>query len=292
MGNQGVCRIAAGAVNAQRRKLIVAAAALAGAGALPPAAVQAYDLDEIGKRGVLRIAVYKAFPPFSDSGRGIDVDIAHALAAALGVKAALLPFDAGENVDDDLRNMVWRGHYLGYGPADVMLHAPLDALLMNRSKQVAFLAPYYREKLQIVRDMSRIRSLGSLAALQEQPVGAEEATLASTVLLAAEGGRLRHNVRHFRSTVAAVEALKRGQLAAVVGPRSELLAGLGDAGGFELTDVPVPGAPAAGWLLGLAIKRENEALGRALDAAIKQLIESGEIEAIFRRHGVAWLRPG
>lgn len=235
---------------------------------------------------------YKEFPPFNDDGRGINADLAHALAAALGVKAVLLPFEVGENVDDDLRNMVWRGHYLGYGPADVMLHAPVDASLMDRSKRVALLAPYYREKLQITRDVSRIRALGSLAELPPQPIGAEDASLASTLLLAADSGRLRSSVRHFRSTLLAVSDLKRGQLAAAVGPRSELLAGLGDARGFEVTDLRAPGVPPAGWALGLAIKRENVALHRALDTAVAALIASGEIEAIFRRHGVAWPAAG
>ena len=61
---------------------------------------------------------------------GIDVELGRALAEALGVKFSALPFAAGENMDDDLRHMVWRGHYLGFGPADVLLHVPVDRPLM------------------------------------------------------------------------------------------------------------------------------------------------------------------
>jgi hypothetical protein len=57
-------------------------------------------------------------------GQGIDVDLAAALADTLGMKVTPLPFQADENMDDDLRNMVWQGHYLGFGPADACCMFP------------------------------------------------------------------------------------------------------------------------------------------------------------------------
>jgi cystine transport system substrate-binding protein len=270
----------------RRRQLIAAAVALACAGA-----ASAYDLDELRKRGVVRIAVYKQFAPFYDKGEGVDVDIAQALAAALRVKAALMPFDADENIDGDLRNMVWRGHYLGYGPADVMLHVPVDPALMARNQRVSVVAPYYREKLQIARNVERIPQLPSLAVLAGLPVGVEDATLGSTVLLRADGGRLRDSVRHFRTTSEAVEELKKGALVAVVGLRSALLAGLPEGNGFETTDLPASAVAASGWTLGVAVKKDDESLARAVDDAMGQLMKSGQIEAIFRRHRVDWLQP-
>jgi ABC-type amino acid transport substrate-binding protein len=270
-----------------RRTLLFAAAAWASAHA-----ARALDLDGVRKRGVLRVALYRHCPPFyGEGGQGIDVDIAQALAAALQVTAALLPFDAGENVEDDLRNMVWRGHYLGYGPADVLLHVPVDPAVAERNRRVRILAPYCREKLQVARRVLRVPAFGSLAALAGVPVGVEDATLGSSVLLAAEGGRLRETVRHYRDTMAALDDLRGDRLAAVVGLRSELAAGLAGADGFEITDLRAPGVPPEGWTLGLAVRRDDEALGTALAAAVARLIESGRIEAIFRRHRVDWLRP-
>src|SRR5450756_1280499 len=37
-------------------------------------------LEKIQQRGMLTVALYKDFAPFSDNGRGIDVDLAEALA--------------------------------------------------------------------------------------------------------------------------------------------------------------------------------------------------------------------
>ena len=95
------------------------------------------DYAKIVESGALKVAVYKSFAPFSEPERGdaggLDVALAGALARELGVKLSLMPFDAGETMSDDLRNMVWRGHYLGYGPADVMLHVPVDRRFMERN---------------------------------------------------------------------------------------------------------------------------------------------------------------
>lgn len=273
----------------RRRTLLRAGAALAASAVWP--AAHAYDLDEVRRRGQLRFAVYKEFAPFSDDGKGIDIDLCEALAAALQVKAAYLPFDADENVDDDLRNMVWRGHYLGYGPADVMIHVPVDRAFIERNERVKIFAPYFRETLQLARSKERLPKYESLSDLRGLPLGAEGSTLASIVLTAGDGGRLREQLTHFKSTLEAVEALKAGRLAAVMGLRSELLAGLRGDARFEVGDPRAPGVPPGGWSLGLAVKTEHEALAKALQAAMNELVAAGKVEAIFARHHVVWLRP-
>jgi ABC-type amino acid transport substrate-binding protein len=288
MGDQDVPGIAPGdrRMNRGRRALLGAACALALG---PPA--RASDLPQLRARGRIRIAVYRDFPPFSDAGRGIDVRVGQALAQALQLSADLMPFDADEKVDDDLRNMVWRGTLLGYGPADVMLHVPVDRAFAQRNPQVRIFAPYFREKLQLVRDVARIPQADTLAALQGQPLGAEDGTLASVVLLAAEGGRLRGNVRHYHSTGQALEELKAGRLAAVMGLRSELESGMSGTDGFAISDPAAPGIPAGGWPLGLAVKADDESLAAALQAAVDDLVNQGQIERIFREYRVSWVRP-
>ena len=102
--------------------------------------------------GTLKVAVYNDFAPFAEKGAGLDVDIAAALAKKMALQLSVLPFNAGDDVGDDLRNMVWKGHYLGYGPADVMMHVPVDASLANRNDKVTIFAPYLRESVRVVRD--------------------------------------------------------------------------------------------------------------------------------------------
>ena len=116
-----------------------------------PRRLSATPLSRVRERGVLTVGLYHDMPPFHVDGKGIDVELAQALAASLGVKLALLPFHADENMDDDLRNMVWRGHYLGYGPADLLLHVPVDRPLMEGNPQVQIFAPYWRDEVVVAR---------------------------------------------------------------------------------------------------------------------------------------------
>ena len=144
-----------------RRRLLGAAAALPLLGTVP--ALQAQELTDLARikaSGVLKVAVYKDNAPFSsgpaDAMVGLDVSLAEALARQLGLKLSLLPFDAGENMNDDLRNMVWRGHYLGYGPADVMLQVPVDRYLMNENRQALIFAPYMRQVPTLLFDTRKV----------------------------------------------------------------------------------------------------------------------------------------
>ena len=111
----------------ERRRWLKALAALPMSLALP---AWADGLETLRQRGRLRIAVYNDFPPYSiGGGKGIDADLGRAIAAKLGLAAEIVGFNADEDMNDDLRNMVWKGHYLGTQPADLMLHVPVDECL-------------------------------------------------------------------------------------------------------------------------------------------------------------------
>src|SRR5271170_7352248 len=63
--------------------------------ACQPVLARADALADIKKAGVLNVGVFEDFPPFASAGpdmrlRGYDIDVANALAAALGVKLNLV----------------------------------------------------------------------------------------------------------------------------------------------------------------------------------------------------------
>jgi ABC-type amino acid transport substrate-binding protein len=258
---------------------------------LPVLAQDAPVLGEVQKRGALRVALYNEYAPFSDQGKGIDVAIASALAARLGVKVQVLWFDAGEDMEDDLRNMVWKGHYLGYGPADVMLHVPVDREYMAKNDKVLFFAPYHRERYGIAFDTARVAKLESMAALENQPIGVQGDTLADTALLGADAGRYRGNVRHYARVEQAVAALREKQVAAVLAQFGELEAGLKGAQGFEIVPPPIPVLYSRQWAVGLAVKAGQEDLARALQQAMNAMAADGELARIFARYGVSLRKP-
>ena len=273
------------------RRRLVAAAALS-ALALPARAQEGLPaLERVRQRGRLSVAVYKDMPPFSDGGQGIDVELGSALAKGLGVDAALLPFNAGEDMNDDLRNMVWRGHYLGFGPADVLLHVPVDRPLMLANPKVQIFGPYHRERIAIARSLAEVPQMESLAAFQGRRIAVPGQTLAGWLMLGADQGRYREQLlTHWKDGVAAAQALARGEVAAAVATASELESVLAGDARFAIEPLPLPRAR-DGWVVGLAVKREADDLAQALQSALNGLAGSGELARIFGRAKVALRAP-
>lgn len=249
------------------------------------------DWDKLRETGTLKVAVYNEFAPFSDKEGGIDVDLAQALAARLGLKLSLLPFPADEEVADDLRNMVWKGHYLGYGPADVMLHVPVDNRLMSANPQVRIFAPYYVETLRLVRSAHSIPQFEGIQSLGGKRVGVEKVSLSGMLMLGEDGGRFREQVQIYPSAGEALAALKAGRLDAVLAKRSEIEAAMRGDPAFPLEDIGFQRMPRTGWAVGMAVRKDDEELARRLQAALNELSASGELAALFAKHGVQVARP-
>ena len=267
-----------------------AAAALALALAVTVLPAQA-DWNKLQQTGALKVAVYSEFAPFSDRGAGIDIDLAEALAKKLKLRLTLLPFPAGENLGDDLRNMVWKGHYLGYGPADVLLHVPVDSRLMAENDKVQIFAPYHVEAVRLVRSAQAIPAFDSIEVLAGKRVGVEKVSIAAMVLLGEGNGRLRDNVRIFPTAAAALEELKAGRLDAVLANRSEIEAVFKGDPAFPLEQAVFQRLPRNGWAVGMAVRKDDQDVARLLQAAVNEMRASGELQAIFARHGVRMVQP-
>jgi len=274
-----------------RRLCLQGLAVLPWLGILPAQASSA--LEAIRQRGRLRIAIYNDFPPYAlAGGKGIDADLARALAAKLGVAAEVVGYNADEDMNDDLRNMVWKGHYLGTPPADVMMHVPVDDYLAKANDKVRIFGAYHRETLALARQPSRVPPLSGSAAVAleifvREKIGVETSTLADAFLLSVLNGRLRDNVVHFKSVAEAVKALQGGQIAAVLATRAEIEAALqGDT--RIAVDVPhLAELKTEQWPLGMAVKVEEVELADALAGALAELKRDGTVAAIFKRHGIS-----
>ena len=247
------------------------------------------DLKEPGK---LVVAVYNNFPPFSDNGKGIDVDLGRALGERLGLATEIMGFNAGEEMSDDLRNSVWKGHYLNGRVGDVMMHVPVDPVLQKGNPQVKIFGAYHKEVIGIARDQRRIAQILGPAGLEvftREKIGVEGQTISDAYLLGAFGGRLKENVVHFKSVPLAAEALKSGEISAVMAPVSELeaaLLGRPD----SMVIAPFGGAVISvqGWTQGMAVTKEHTQLAAALDQALASLVADGTVKKIYAKYGVTW----
>lgn len=261
-----------------------------------PLASQAREGLELQQPGRLRVAVYANFPPYSQQGKGIDVAIGRELARRMGLEAEVVEYTADEDMNDDLRNMVWKGHYLGTRPSDVMLHVPVDQRLAENNEQVKIFGPYHQETVAVVRNPERIPPIAGSAArglevFTREKIGVEGRSLADNFLLSVLNGRLRENVVHFPSVDKAVAAMREGKISAVMGSRAEVEAAAGKESHFEITTVGLPELHIKGWALGMAVKADHPVLTEGLTKAMIDIQRDGTVARIFSENGITLQTP-
>jgi len=272
---------------------LAATGLLLGALAAPGQASETLELQHPGR---LRVAVYANFPPYSSQGKGIDVALGRELARRMGLDPEVVEYTADEDMNDDLRNMVWKGHYLGTRPADVMLHVPVDQRLAQNNEQVKIFGPYHLEIVAIVRNPERVPPVAGSAArglevFTREKIGVETASLADNFLLSVLNGRLRENVVHFRTVDQAVAAMKEGSIAAVMAPRAEVEAAIGKGSRYEISAVNLPELQVKGWALGMAVKADSAVLADGLSKAMMEIQRDGTVARIFLEHGITLQKP-
>jgi len=267
--------------------------------------VQALTLDEVREQGYITVAVYENLPPYSyqvnNQPRGVDVDLAQAIAEGLNVTLRLQWVIADENLDDDLRNHVWKGHYLRRKQlADVMLRVPYDrdfaykvdheGIVINDT--VHMFGPYQQESWAIASDPNQIEQLETLARLQYDKVGVELDTLPDFFLTGAYGGRLLPQVKHFMTTQQAVEAMGRQEVAAVMATRSQVQWGINQlAGDYAINLRLANNLSKPKWDIGMAVKEANRKLAYAITDIIDAMVATGQMAQLFIPYKVDYEKP-
>ena len=252
------------------------------------------DLDTIVERGFIEFALYEDYPPWSytENGepRGIDIDIGRLIAGELGVAPRFRLVSAGENLEADLRNWIWKGPLVGGRVANVMMHIPYDSDFACRVEQVVFTGQYHVEAIAIAYRRDSYPDAPPVPAyFRFDPVAVENDSIADFFLSSFPGGQLRANVRRYPTTQAAMRAMAAGEIGAVMGPRAELEFGLTEELGIHTP--PLPGFSVGRWTSGAAVHFAYRALGYAVDDAIFAALHDGRMAEIFNRYGVSHHPP-
>ncbi len=259
-------------------------------------AAHALPLNKIKAKGSLRVAVYQDFEPWAwrRDGRlvGIDVDLARACASELGVSVEFMELLAGEDVDEDLRNAVWRGPLIGGQPADVMMHVPYDRTFALRNDRVVIVAPYYRERFAMICDRNAVDCEMPPPQFKGQRLAAELDSIPDFYLSGSFGGVLRNDVAHLPSGAAAIEAVRSRQAVAAMATKAQVEHAL-FLGGDTMVERngALPALTSPGWDVGLAVKDDSRDLGDRLEAILALLQSSGVLATIFARYGVKAAAP-
>lgn len=269
--------------------------------------VRVRAFDDIIESGVLKVAMYENFPPYSyqqdGQPRGVDFELAQKLAEGLGLKLEVLWVTPDETLDDDLRNFIWKGHYLRRDVlADVMLRVPYDREFSYKRNElgelinelVVMFGPYQRERWQTAYDDRRIEDVPSVAVFQYHPIGVEVDSVPSFYLSSVFEGRLAKNLHHYPSVQQAFAALKEGKVDATMAMRGEiewLMAQAGDSH-LKLAENAYPNMGKQVWDLGMAVHESNRQLAYALEEVLEPLILEGGMEKLYAKHGLHYELPG
>ena len=252
------------------------------------------DLDTIEDRGYITFAAYEDFPPwsFDQDGKpaGVDIEIGKLIANEIGVEARFMLVTAGENLQTDLRNWIWKGPIVGGDVANVMLHVPYDSEFACRVEQVVFTGQYHDEKLAIAYRKDAYPEEPPVPAyFRFDTVAVENDTISDFFLTSFPGGQLAQNISRYRTMAMAMQGLVAGETMAAMGPLSQLEDGITDNIGVHTP--PLPGFALNTWTIGVAVHFSYRPLGYAVDDAIYGALQDGRMKQIFARAGLSFSPP-
>lgn len=182
---------------------VASLAACSSAGGTTATGQQSSTLQDVIKRGTLNVASCLTFPPFgsmdkNNKPQGFDVDVATAMATALGVKVKIVDTTSANRIPN-------------------LQTKKVDAVVCNftttaeRAKQVAFSDPYIvAGEVMLVKKSSGISTLNDLSGKTVA------VTKGSTNGDAVKAGNPEAKIQEYDTSSAGVLAVKQGQADAMV----------------------------------------------------------------------------
>lgn len=222
--------------------------------------------------GVLHMATNAAFPPYEmtdDEGNyiGIDVEIAQAIADKLGLELV---------VDDmDFSSVITS---VQGGKSDIAM-AGLT-VTEERQKNIDFTDSYAQGiQVVIVPDDSDIETVDDLA--NDKMIGVQEATTGYIYCSSSpeDGGYGEDHVVAYTNGATAVQALLSGKVDAVVIDSEPAKAFVEANDGLKILDTEYVVEDYA-----IGISKENPELLKAVNNALKELIEDGTVQSIVDKY--------
>jgi len=267
--------------------------------------LNARSLEDIQKSGNIIVAIYENFPPYSylEDGiaKGIDIEIAKNIAQKLNVKPVWYWTGSDENLEDDLRNIIWKGNLIHKTKADVMFRVPFDYDFIRQIEKatgelsnelVVVKSPYHSERWVIVTNKKRIPEIRNLAIFKYHTIGVEIDTLPDAHLTSSFKGALQSNVKHYINIYDAMKDLKDGKIDAISGLKSQLEFGLDYKNNKDKYYISEPLKYVnSTWDLGIAVRTDFRALSYKLDGYMSEMYNDKTIEKIFLNYNLKYEMP-
>jgi ABC-type amino acid transport substrate-binding protein len=253
-------------------------------------------LDDVLASKTLRVVAYIDNEPFSweegEAVKGIDVDLARAIARELGVEAEIILRMSAEKSDQDVRVNVWRGTVGGGTVGDILMHVPVDGEFALRFKEAVIGNAYFQQRVAMAIHPEIIGDNPDFSIFRKHKVGVQIGTVADYFIMTYEDGALIENVAHHVRVEAGVKEFLGKETAAILGVRSKF-EGLLHRLNFKpvITEPLMPDIVRSNWVVGMAWKEDSRDLGYAVQAALEKIMASGEMQRIFASYGVTYYPP-
>ena len=265
----------------------------------------ARSYDDIIESNEITVAVYSDFIPFSyrENGeeKGIDIEVAKHIAKQLGVTLRFRWVTADENVEDDLRNNLWKGHFLKRSVADLMLRVPYDKEYSELRddigervhEQVHMFAPYHTESWKIVFNTKKIDDVSTMAVFQYHDIGVEVDSIPQFYLLSVFNGRMRNKTKQYASLALAISAMSKQKIDAVMGLRSQVSHYQHQLNSptYQLATNAFPMLGKQQWDIGMAVKSDYRQLGYAIADIVEAMVSQGQMKKIFKQYSAVYQIP-
>ena len=265
----------------------------------------ARSYDDIIESNEITVAVYSDFIPFSyrenGKAKGIDIEVAKHIAKQLGVTLRFRWITADENVEDDLRNNLWKGHFLKRSVADLMLRVPYDKEYSELRddigervhEQVHMFAPYHTESWKIVFNTKKIDDVSTMAVFQYHDIGVEVDSIPQFYLLSVFNGRMRNKTKQFPSLALAISAMSEQKIDAVMGLRSQVSHYQHQLNSptYQLATNAFPMLGKQQWDIGMAVKSDYRQLGYAIADVVEAMVNQGQMKKIFDQYHAVYQVP-
>ena len=267
--------------------------------------LNARSLDEIEESGDIVVAVYENFPPYSymENGiaKGIDIDIASEISKKLGVKPIWYWTGSDENLEDDLRNLVWKGNLIHKTKVDIMFRVPYDYDFIRQTSKstgeldnelVVIKSPYHSESWVIATNKKTIPEIRNLAIFKFYKIGVEIDTLPDSHITSSFRGALSSSVKHYINIAEAIQDLKDEKIDAVAGLKSQLEFGLDYLNNKDKYYISEKlRYVKSEWDLGVAVRTDFRALSYRVDGYMNELHQDGTIKKIFSKYNIEYFKP-
>jgi polar amino acid transport system substrate-binding protein len=228
--------------------------------------VQADELDDITKAGVLKVGIFEDFPPFSSAGtdlvsQGYDIDVINALAKSLGVKAELTGITGQNRIPSLTEHKL--NLLVSVGVSD------------ERKKVVAFTAPYAPYSIDVMGPKSL--DVKAPADLAGKSVAVNRGTLEDTSLT--EVAPKDTDIQRFNDYNGVISAFLSGQV--------QLMVVGNDVGASVLAKHPAIEPESKFQLINspsaMAINQGEDRLLTKIDEAITQMKKDGTLDGISQK---------